>query len=410
MALQHNHLVRIAALKVEEKQHVRDVAKSGYFPRIDNQSTVVRITDLEHIEIPAGGLGNVGGSPIPPNPINLLQGGQTFETSGTQITQPLTQLLKVKEQNDIARADWNATRAQSQGAQNQVALTVHQLYYRILVAQVHRASVEARMQSAQDLQTERADQAKAGSALEQDVLESRAQALQAKQELLSTDLQLSDLTMQLNDVIGLPLATQLTLSPSIPETADVCRLEECKKIAIESHPEVMEAQQQMDEAAASVRLAKRDFLPNTEIFARYSYQNNVPFLVHNFGTFGFVFSYDIFDGGRKRGTLGERESQTEEARENLERVKEEVELRVQTAYNKVERTHEMVAVSESLLALREESVHVVDQQLQQGAALPSQASAAHAQELEAKATLLQSQLDYVQAQDEMTVAIGRTSE
>jgi len=44
------------------------------------------------------------------------------------------------------------------------------------------------------------------------------------------------------------------------------------------------------------------------------------------------------------------------------------------------------------------------------AALRSQAQAALAQELEAKTLLLQSQLDLVQAANDMTQAIGRTPE
>jgi len=46
--------------------------------------------------------------------------------------------------------------------------------------------------------------------------------------------------------------------------------------------------------------------------------------------------------------------------------------------------------------------------LANGSVLRSQAQAALAQELEAKALLLQSQLDYVQAADEMKQAIGQT--
>jgi outer membrane protein TolC len=97
-----------------------------------------------------------------------------------------------------------------------------------------------------------------------------------------------------------------------------------------------------------------------------------------------------------------------QAEENLARIKEEVEVRVQTAYNKLERTRQMMKASEELLALREESRRVAAEQLEKGSALQSQAAVPGPQALDAKATFLQSQLDYVQAQDEMTVAIGRT--
>jgi outer membrane protein TolC len=83
---------------------------------------------------------------------------------------------------------------------------------------------------------------------------------------------------------------------------------------------------------------------------------------------------------------------------------------VQVAYNKLHRTQEMVSVSEELLALRTESSRVTAQQLQQGEALSSQADSAVAQELDAQTQLLQSQLDYVQARDELSQAMGFTPE
>jgi outer membrane protein TolC len=180
--------------------------------------------------------------------------------------------------------------------------------------------------------------------------------------------------------------------------------------ALEAHPEIAEARAEIEKASAAVRLAKRQYLPDVEAFARHSYQDNVPFLARNFGTFGVHLGYEFFDGGRKRAAVGEHKAQLAQAQENLARVTEEIELRVQTAYNKLDRTRQMLKVSEELLLLRSESRRVTIQQLQQGAALRSQADAAAAHELEAKTLLLQSQLEYIQARDEMIEAMGQTPE
>jgi hypothetical protein len=75
--------------------------------------------------------------------------------------------------------------------------------------------------------------------------------------------------------------------------------------------------------------------------------------------------------------------------------------------NKLERTRQMVRVSQELLALRGESRRVVAEFLANGGALRSQAKESAALGREAEAALLQSQLDYVQAADEMDAAIGR---
>src|SRR5271157_5509740 len=411
LALKHNHNVRIAAFKVEEKQHTKEVAKSAYFPTIRNDSNFLHLTDTQLIQIYAGSLGTVAGSPIPAANSIINQGGRNLTTSGTQLTQPLTTMLKIKPANDMAQAELKASRERAQQTENDVALKVHLLYYKILIAQVHRSATEARIKASQDLQSERVEQVKFGSTLEEELIESRAQLLQAKQELLTTDLLLSDLKLQLNDAMGLPLTTALELDPNTVESLESCQRETCVTQALASHPEIVEARDEVEKANAAVRLAKVDItVPDVYAFARYSYQENVPFLARNFGSFGIHFGYDLFDSGRKRAILREREAQWSQAKENLARVTDEVELAVQTAYNKVERTQQMLKVSEELLALRTESNRVLQQQLVQGTALGSQADLATAQEFDAKTLLLQSQLDYTQANDEIIHAMGRTPE
>ena len=410
LALKHNHAVRVAVFHVEEEQHAKEVARSAYLPTVRNDSVFAHATDTQFIGIPAGAFGTVGGSPIPPRMYNINQGDRNFIASGTGLTQPITELFKIKARNDISRAEVNASREKARGVENDVALKVRQIYYTILVTESQHQAIEAKIRAVEDVQGERVQQVKYGSTLEVDLIESKAQLLQAKQDLLTTELQLSDLRLKFNDIVGFPLKTDIALDPDVPEPHENCERERCIGLALESNPEVTEARAEVEKASAGVRAAKREYIPDIEASARYSYQENVPFLARNFGTFGIHFGYDLFDGGKKRATLRERDSQLAQAKENLARVRDEVEVRVQTAYNKVERTQQMVAVSRELLATRQEARRVSAQQLQRGAYLPSQADAAAAQEFAAQTLLLQSQLEYAQAQDELTDAIGQTAE
>jgi outer membrane protein len=410
LAMKHNHVIRIARSLVEEKTHTKGIARSAYFPTLRNDSNLLKLTDTQFIGIPAGSLGTVGGTAIPAQSTILNQGGLTIVTSGTGLTQPLTELWKIKAANDVAAAELSGTRNKERQTENDVVLKVHQLYYRVLVLQSHMAAAQARIQANESLQSERIEEVKYGSVLQEQVIESRAQALEAKQDLLTTELQLSDVTMQLDDAIGLPLKTQLALDTSVRTVGNTCEREECLRIALESHPEIAEARARVEEASAAIRLAKRQYVPDVEAFARYSYQDNVPFLARNFGTFGVHFGYDLFDGGRRSAVIGEHKAQLVQAEENLARVKEDVELRLQTAYDKLARTQQMMKVSEELLALRTESHRVSVQQLQEGSALRSQVDGAVARELDARTLLLQSQLDYIQANDEMANAMGLTPE
>src|SRR5215813_12156198 len=145
LALKHNHLVRIASLHVEEEQHAKDVAKSAYFPTLRNDTAFSHVTDTQFIEIPAGAFGAVGTTALPSRSFVINQGGKDIFISGTGLTQPLTQLLKIKAGNDAARAEVDASREKARGVENDVALKVRQLYYKTLIVQSQHRAIEEKI-------------------------------------------------------------------------------------------------------------------------------------------------------------------------------------------------------------------------------------------------------------------------
>src|SRR5262252_11156911 len=234
LALKHNHVVRIAALHVEEEQHSQEVARSAYLPKIRNDSFFAHATDTQFIAIPTGAFGTVAGTAMPQRSFTINQGDKNFISSGTGLTQPLTELFKIKAGNDVARAEWNASRAKARGVQNDVALRVRELYYNILVMQSKQLAIEAQIRAVDDLQSERVQQVKYGSTLEVDLIDSKAQLLEAKQALLTTELQLSDLQLKFNDIVGLPLKTDVALDPDVPAASESCERAQCMKLALDS--------------------------------------------------------------------------------------------------------------------------------------------------------------------------------
>ena len=133
-------------------------------------------------------------------------------------------------------------------------------------------------------------------------------ALDAKQAALTQKLQIHDLTVTLNDLLGLPLETQLTLEADTSSAPmPVPSREECIRIAQEHSPEIRAAEQSVVKAKAGLAAAKDAYIPDITGLARYSYQSGVPLLVHNFGTFGISFTYDLFDGGRRIAEIKDSE-------------------------------------------------------------------------------------------------------
>src|SRR5215471_13355683 len=134
LAIRQNRSLKIARLRVIEKEHAKAGEHSAYFPAIANQSNALHITDLQFVDIPAGTFGTVAGTPIPTRQIPLPQGKLTLYSSGTQISQPLTQLIRIRQANRIAAAEIAISRDDLKKAENQVALDVHTLYFGILIA------------------------------------------------------------------------------------------------------------------------------------------------------------------------------------------------------------------------------------------------------------------------------------
>ena len=101
----------------------------------------------------------------------------------------------------------------------------------------------------------------------------------------------------------------------------ICRRERSAlRTALNDNPEIKQAAQGLAKARAAHAAAKAEYIPDITAFARYSYQNGVPFVDRNFGTFGIHFTYDIFDSGRRRALIHERHDEISEAEENLRRA------------------------------------------------------------------------------------------
>ena len=408
LAVSQNRALKIARLKVTENEQKKAGERSAYFPQITNQSNALHISELQNIGIPAGSLGAVGGALIPAQGISLPQGQKTLVSSGTMIAQPLTQLIRIHEANRIAAAEVTASRDDLKKAENQVALQVHSLYFGILISRLQKQAAEQQSAYSVEHLRESEEDVRNGSALKVAAIQGRAGLLESHQAVLTAELQLADLTTELNDLLGLPLNTRLDLDPAVPANFEQQPREVYLQTAWSENPEILAAEQAVQKARAGVSAAKSAYIPDITAYARHSYQNGVPFLVRNFGTFGVNLSWDVFDFGKRRAAVREREAQLAQAEENLERLKEEVAVGIERSYNKVERTKSLVEVANQVLRLRHEGERLAQNQLTEGVVLVSERRQATAATYKAEADFLQSSLGYLLAWAELEQAVGRT--
>ena len=408
LAISQNRALKIARLKVTENEQKKAGERSSYFPSITNQSNVMHVTALQNIGIPAGALGTVGGSLVPAQGVTLPQGQTTFITSGTQISQPLTQLIRIHQANLIAAAEVAVSRDDLKNAENQVALEVHSVYFGILIARLQKEAADQESSYEGERLRESEDDVRHGSALNVAVIEGKAGMLESQQAALTAELQLADLNTELNDLLGLPLNTQLELDPAVPTSFELRPREEYTQTAFSQNPEISAAEEAIQKARSGVTAAKSAYLPDITAYARQSYQDGVPFLVRNFGTFGVSLNLDVFDFGKRRASVREHEAELAEAEENLSRLKEQVAVRIEKSYNKVEQTKSQVQVANQIVKLRQESERLAQNRLTEGEVLVSDRRHATAASYKAQADYLQASLGYLLAWAELEQTVGRT--
>ncbi len=408
LAISQNHSLRIARLKIVESEQNKRGERASYFPSIKDAATADDSTGIDHIVIPAGTFGRVQGQLVPGNPVNIPQGLHHLLLNEAIISQPLTQLIRIHEANRIAAAEVAISRATLKKAENQVAVDVHRLYFAALTAQLQKQAAEKRIVYARQELKENMEAVRNGSLLRVSGIQGDVDVLEGQQAALTADLQASDLNTELDDLLGLPLDTKLDLEPIEPAGPDRLPLEQYVQTAWSNNPEIASAEESIKKARSGVASAKSAFIPDITAYASDTWQNGVPFLVTNFGTVGVRLNYDVFDFGKRRAAIREREAQLAEAEENLQRLKDNISAQVERTYNALERTKNLVAVADQVVALRRENERLSHNQVTEGVVTAANTLEAASATYKSQVDLLQANLNYMLAWAELKQTIGQT--
>lgn len=409
LALKQNHSVRLRSLSVEQMQSEKDEARSNYFPQIKASGSTLHVTELEGIAIPAGAFGSYPTTgPVPSKPLVIDQGSATWYTGGVGLEQPLTQLFRIHQANAAAKQDVLIAKTHFDQTEDAIALQVRQLYYDILINEQKLEASQDQLAAAQLKDEESRSDVARGNALEVAALQSKASILQAQQQSLTLRLQGNDFRRQLADALGLPVNMSIDLDPgaaaavlNIPSRVDAVR------IALDQNHDLKAARQAVVKAQSGLAAAKEAYIPDVTALSRYSYQSGVPFLVHNFGTFGFSLNYDIFDGGRREAKVRAARSEVRSAEVAVDKLQSEIEVQVQGIYDRIDELKPMVDVAGQAVNVRTEAARLADRQFEQNTALRSARSQAHADLASATASLLEANCGLSLAEADLKRAIGQ---
>jgi len=399
LATRHNSAVKIAGQKVNEMDARIREARASYFPSLANDSSAVHISNQQRIDIPQGALGvypQIG--PVPGSTVSLAQGDANFLVSTTTLSQPITQYFKVRADVNVARADAAGARADSRRAADEIAFKVKDLFYAILATERRCDAIGAQIRAAEQRTVETRNAIETGVALEMKAAEVRVQIAQAQHARGQLQDAVADMKLELADLAGLPLDTELALTaPAGPEPDPAPEAASAVKAALAHNPDIDAAAHQLDKGRAAVSAARAEFIPEIGAFAQYIHENGAPFVSPNNGAVGLHLTWTVFEFGKRRGQVSERHAQVAQAEENLAQVRRRAQIDVEKAVRKLNRAETALDSARQLLASTTEARRVTSDGVEAGTANESAL-------LDAEAAMSGAQADVLRAVYDRSVA------
>jgi outer membrane protein TolC len=345
--LANNKLLQLAAANVQSKGYAIRVAQANYFPQVIGNLIYFHFNDDLGTVLSTPGRKVTGprGTPLanlPSLAINVPVINQDTTLSNLAAVQPLTDLLKVRQGVEIARADEQIAQAQWEKGQRELLSGVEQLYWGLLAAQRIRAGASAAVAGAEEL-------ARTGNLL------ARTALVESKQALLEVSNQIAGLQEQLAILLDLPTCTQFELvEPPLP-AAPVSCADDAVGLALANSPEVREAEQNIAKASAAVRAAKLDYVPSIAVVGGYTNQTWADYVQPNIGYVGVMGSYTFVDWGKRRNTIRERNELVAMATLKVQDTQNTVRQNALKAFREYEETQQALKLAGELVPLRKEA-------------------------------------------------------
>lgn len=367
LALRQNPFVKLASLKVKEAESRRAAIRANAFPQLATQGAGAKLGEQLSITLPAGSLGALPGlGLLPPSDLRVGQGLSSFQVVGTSVKQPVTQLFRISSAVKAAAAESRIADDELAKARAEVAFRTKEAFYGLLLRERQVSAAKAEAALADELLKEGRDAVESGAALNVKALEAEALSLERRNAIMNAEIELTDLKADFNDLLGLAPDEPVELiegPQGLPVETDLTAF---MNRVIDGNPEIRAAADTVERARQGVAFAKREFIPDIGIGVWHVYQNGVPMLPRNLGVLAAQLEWSIWDWGKRSAQVSERQSQLEQAEENLRRLKSRVTVEAGKAFRKAQRLRDLVTVADRARLARKEARRIAADQVQLG--------------------------------------------
>ncbi len=288
-----------------------------------------------------------------------------------------------------------------------MAFAARGAYWMLYKAQQVKLVIDENVTQVQSHLTDVTNMVNAGVMLRDEQLKAQVQLSNARFAQVDAANNVKLAMMQLNNIIGLPLDTNLTLTtPLARRDAPLKTLDEYKSSAAGNRPDLNAARMKIESARAGYGASKGGYLPSVSLFGDILYANpNQRYLPNqerwdNTWDVGIMVSYDLFDWGITRSQVAQADARKSQAELAYEQALDGVELEVNQSYLALLQAGERIAIANGGVEQAEESARIVKNRFHNG-------HATNTEVLDAEIALLQSKLNFTVATADYEIALSR---
>jgi outer membrane protein len=346
-AMASSKLLNLAGLNAQGKAFAVRAMQADYFPKVTGSAMYFHFNDNLGTILATQGRtvsGPLGKTLIsfPATAVNLAVLNQDSSLVNVMAVQPITDLLKIRQGVKIARADEQIAQEEARKGAIELASGVEQLCWGLVAVRRMQAGALAAVQGAEQL-------AKTQN------LDARTAYLEAQQAVQQVNKQIADLQEQLNGLLDLPLSTVVELVPPPLPVLPYHSADEVVALALMNSPEVREAEQTVCKAEAALCAGKLDYLPSIGVSGGYVNQTAASYIQQDIGYIGVMGTWTLFDWGKRRSVVHERENLVTMATLKLHQTEDEVTQNASKAFREVGENFEALKSAEQMIVLRKES-------------------------------------------------------
>lgn len=408
-AIEQNRRLKIARYKVDESRYKITEARSRLYPLIVANGMYAYNGVTRDLTLPRGSIGVLPGTtpiPLPQQDLTLFRAKHNLFLGNVLAYQPISQLSKIKDGVKVAQTDVELAQTQVSQAELLVRQGVEKLYYGLLIAQKQQQQTQTTIDLTQARLYDVESALLAGKTDPVNKVGLQADLANQQQQFLQVSNQIEDYTADLNELLGLPSGTALTVSPVNDSLPALRSLDVYLEGAKSGNFDVRQADQTSQKAALGVQAARKDYIPNVGALGGYLFQNVISDLPQSNYFLGLQLSYNIVDFGRRRSTLNQRLSQQKQADENRQYTSEHVRIDVEKAYRKARQAQSLLPIAGQAAQYRRDELKLKNDRLVAGLVLKRDVLETQAALTKAEVDLYSAQLAYRLALTELEQITG----